>query len=595
MYEQIVVFTIIILTLGLFVWGKLRYDFVALLAVFLLVIFNVINAENALEGFAHPAVMTVVSVLIISNALIKVGVIDRLVVVLNKGSNKTSIIILGLMSITALLSAFMNNIGALAMVVPITLKIAKEKDIPPSKLLMPVAFSSLLGGMLTKIGTPPNLIISSYRFDNIGRQFGFLAFTPVGITLTVIGILFTSFIGWKFIPVRDSESLKEKFNIDDYLFELTVTEKCPKEGIKLKDFYNTYNVNINVVSITRDKRHIASPGGHDVILPNDILIVRAMPEELNNLILKTCLELKGANKEKLISEKLLRSEDITLVEVVLRNDSNLIGRTAVETQLRNRYNANLIAVSRKGVYTVDRLKKFKFNAGDVLLLQAPRSNLKEMYSKMRCLPLTEEKVDLKINDFKFQQIFTMLIFATSIMLAIFNVLPVHISFAATALLLVIFNVVTPREFYDSIEWPTIIMIGSLFALGFALESSGGSKTIASGIVSLSNHFPPFIIVGTVMLITIILTNIINNNAATILMAPIAVSVAISMNVSIDPFLMAVVVGASTSFLTPIAHQSNTLVMGPGGYKFTDYWRLGLPLTLIALLIGIPLILYVWPF
>ena len=379
------------------------------------------------------------------------------------------------------------------------------------------------------------------------------------------------------------------------MFELVVSEKCSPQGIKLKDFAATYGINLNVVSILRGQRQIVSPGGSQEIFPHDILIVKSMPSNLNELIHKTCLELKGAKTDKLVSEKLLRSDDVALVEVVLRNDSHLIGRTAVETKLRNRYNANLIAVSRKGVYTVERLKKLRFNSGDILLLQAPKVSLTDMYEKMRCLPLSEEAVDLKIEDLTKKQWLTIIIFIAAILLAAFNVLPIQITFASAALLLVILRIVTPREFYDSIEWPTIIMIGSLLVLGQALESSGASNSIATLIVKLSNTFSPALILAFLMLLTIILTKVINNTAATILMAPIALSVAIYLGVSPDPFLMAVVVGASSSFLTPIGHQSNTLVMGPGGYKFTDYWRLGLPLTIISLVVGIPLILLVWPF
>ncbi len=594
MYPQIVVFMVIVLILFLFAYGKLRYDFVSLLAVLILVIAQVIKPADAFVGFSHPAVITVGSVLVISYALIKTGVIDKLVIFVNKGSDKISLKLLSLMSITALLSAFMNNVGALAIVVPIALKVAKDKNIPASKLLMPIAFASLLGGMITGIGTPPNLIISTFRVQTGETPFSFFAFAPVGFGLTVLGILFVSFIGFKLIPVREKDKTKEKFNLDDYLFELLVTDRCNVNGIKLENLLHTFGVNINVVSIVRGKRNIVSPGGSQIIFPGDILIVKSMPSDLNDIISKTCFELKGAKKDKLSSEKLLKSDDVALVEVVLRNDSHLIGRTAVETKLRNNYNANLIAVSRKGVYTIKRLKTFKFSSGDVLLLQAPKQTLKQMYSKMRCLPLSEQEVDLKLEKFKLNQWLTIIIFAVSCLLAVFNVVPVQISFMGAALLLVVLKVITPKEFYEAIEWPTIIMIGSLFALGHALEVSGGSETIASLILNLSAYFPPFVILSILMIITVLLTNIINNNAATILMAPIALSIAAVLGVSQDPFLMAIVVGASTSFMTPIAHQSNTLVMGPGGYKFTDYWRLGLPLTVLAILVGIPLILLFWP-
>ena len=364
--------------------------------------------------------------------------------------------------------------------------------------------------------------------------------------------------------------------------------------MKLKDFHKNYKVSINVLTIIRDDYKILSPGGNQRLLAGDILIVKALSTELTNIVNKTCLELKGARKDKLISEKLLKSEEVALVEVVLRNDSPLVGRTALETQLRTRYNANLVAVSRKGISSTKRLKMFKFNRGDVLLLQVPRASLKDTYSKMRCLPLAERNVDMNIDTSVKNQYITLGIFIVSILASTFGVFPVQISFSLAALLLVILNIITPREFYDAIEWPTIIMIGSLFALGAALQSSGASDTIASGLMKMSGFISPSLMVGVIMILSMALTNLISSTATAILMGPIALSLASSMGVSPDPLLMGVGVAASSAFLTPIAHQSNMLVMGPGGYRFTDYWYLGLPLSIIALLIGGPLILLVWP-
>ncbi len=594
MYPQIVVLVVTIITLFLFIQGKLRYDFVSILAMLALALTGVLDPADSFSGFSHPAVITVAAVLIISSALTKTGAINRILSIVDRGPNKVFIKILTLMVITASLSAFMNNIGALAIVMPIGLTIAKANKISPSKLLMPISFASLLGGMITGIGTPPNLIVSTYRIQAGSEAFSFFSFAPVGLSLALVGILFTVFIGWRFIPLRDSKTLKERFNLDDYLFELVVTDHCSVQGMNLKDFFSTYKLSGTVLSIISKDQRIISPGGSQKIHPKDILIVKAMSSDLKNLISKECLELRGAKTEKLSSERLLKSDDIALVEVVLRNDSPLVGRTAIETRLRNKYNANLLAVSRKGVSNVVRLKAFRFQSGDILLLQAPKDSLSDLYAKMRCLPLAERGVDLQIEDSSKEQYITLGVFGLSILLSAFNIIPVQIAFASAALLLLIFKILTPREFYDSIEWPTIFMIGSLFALGKALETSGASDTIAGLLTKLSTRFPPYLMVGVLMLITIILTNVINNTATTILMGPIALSVALSMQVSPDPLLMAIAIGASTSFMTPIAHQSNTLVMGPGGYKFTDYWYLGLPLSLISLFLGVPLILTFWP-
>lgn len=594
MNSQMLVILITLVTLILFVHGRLRYDFVSLLCLLTLVLTGLVAPEDAFVGFGHPAVVTVAAVLIISNALIKTGAIDRLVTLVDIGPDNLQFKIFSLMLLTATLSAFMNNVGALALIMPICLSIANDKDIPASQLLMPVAFASLLGGMTTSIGTPPNLIVSTYRVQAGGEAYSFFAFLPTGLALTMAGILFTVILGWKFIPVRISRSLKDRFNLEDYLFELIVTDECDPEGIKLIDFAKTYGVHINVVAIIREDYRVVSPKADQEIFPGDILIVKSVSKKVNQLIQKSCLKLKGADTEKLISHKNLRSDDVALVEVVLRDDSPLIGRTTVETRLRTRYNANLIAVSSKGVTSIDRLKDLVFRNGDILLLQVPKVSLEDVYSKMRCLPLAEREVSLSVIDSNLDQIITISIFLLSIILTSLELLPVQISFLLASVLLIIFRVISPREFYDSIEWPTIIMIGSLFALGQALESSGGSDSIAGLITKLSLYFSPQIILAIMMSITIILTNLINNNAATILMAPIGISVANNLGLAYDPFLMAICIGACISFMTPIAHQSNTLIMGPGGFKFTDYWQLGLPLSILSVLVGVPVILLVWP-
>lgn len=594
MIPQIVVIIVIVSILTLFIRGRLRYDFVSLLGLLVLTYSKIIKPENAFAGFSHPALITVASVLVISNALSKTGLVDRLVSLIGKGSSHPGVKILFLMSITAALSAFMNNVGALALVMPVALKIAKENNISPSKLLMPVAFASLMGGMITGIGTPPNLIVSTYRIQAGGTAFPLFSFAPVGLCLTILGILFTVLVGWRLIPTRESGSLKELFLVEDYLFELIVSGECRCEGMRLEDMFDRYKVNVNVVSVISQDQRITAPSASHVLYPGDILIVEAVSADLSELLSKTCFELKGAQIEKLTSERMLKSEDIALVEVVLRGDSPLIGKTAVETRLRNRYNANLLAISRKGVPSVARLKDVRFRSGDLLLLQVPRDTLSDLYGKMRCLPLAERDTGLPLTDFSQKQKTVLSIFIISIFLTALNLLPVQISFASAALSMVILNILTPREFYEAIEWPTLIMIGSLFALGEAMKISGLSQSIADALSLLASYFPPAVMVVIMLSIGIILTNIINNTAAAMLLSPIAISLASSMGVSPDPLLMAVCVGTSISFITPIAHQSNILIMGPGGYHFHDYQRLGLPLSLLMLFIGSPLILAVWP-
>lgn len=594
MLSQIIVFAVILITLYLFIDGRLRYDFVALLGLITLTITGVIPAEKAFAGFSHPAIITVASVLVISSALIKTGVIDNIVRLINKGKNSVTTKVMSLMVITALLSAFINNTGALALILPIALTISKDNKISPHQLLMPVAFASLLGGMITGIGTPPNLIVSTYRMQAGYEAFSFFSFAPVGITMSAIGILFTALIGWRLIPERDSKNVGELFNIEGYLFELIVTDNYKLAGRTLRDFYKEYKIEMNVLSIIRSSHKIIAPRASEQLLIGDIIIIKALSTDIPNLVKKTGLQLKTIKTDILTSEPHLKADQVALVEVVLREDSFLIGRTALETRLRNRYNVNLVAVSRKGISSIERLKAFRFQRGDVLLIQVPESILQDTYSKLRCLPLAERGVDLNMERSKKNQYITLGIFLTSIISTTLGIIPVQIAFSFAAVLLVLTKMITPREFYEAIEWPTVIMLGSLFALGNGLTISGASDTIADGLMKLTFAFSPSMMVVVLMILTMSITNLISSSATAVLMGPIALSLALSMGVSPDPLLMAVSVASSSAFLTPIGHQSNILVMGPGGYKFKDYWRLGLPLSILILLVGAPLILYIWP-
>lgn len=594
MTQQIIVFIVIATTLGFFIDGRIRYEFVSLLGLIFLSITGVISAEEVFAGFGHPAVITVASVLIISSALLKSGIVENLVSLINKGERSITFKIMGLMVITAVLSAFMNNVGALALIMPISIRVARESKISSSTFLMPVAFASLFGGMMTEIGTPPNLIVSSYRIQAGGQPFAFFDFAPVGIVLVFIGILFTVAFGHRLIPKRKTEKNESLFNIEDYLSEVVVTEDSKVVGKSLKDFFITYKLELNVLSIVRNHRRIISPNANEQLLVGDILIIKSVTSELTDLVNKTGLSLKGAKLYSLDSDFLLKSDNVELAEVVLRDDSFLIGRTAFETRLRNRYNVNLVAVSRKGTPSFERLKSFRFKSGDILLIQVPTNITQDIYSKLRCLPLAERGIGIDVVTDKKKQRLPLIIFIISIILTTLRILPVQIAFSLAAISLVILKIITPREFYEAIEWPSIIMLGSLLPLGNALQSSGGSETIAGVLSKISTGLSPSIMVGVLMVITMILTNLISNTASAALMAPIAFSLAQFMGVSTDPLLMCISVASSSAFMTPIGHQSNMLVMGPGGYRFTDYWHLGLPLSILVLVIGTPLILYVWP-
>lgn len=596
--QQVIVFGVILFTLIMFIDGRIRYEFVSMLGLLVLTVTRILNPEESLSGFSHPAVITVTSVLIISSAIIKSGMIERLVVVLNRKTNNPSVLVMGLMFVTAFLSAFMNNVGALALILPVALRVAKDNKLSPSSFLMPVAFASLLGGMITLIGTPPNLIVSNFRQEAFGKPFAFFEFAPIGIVMVFVGVFLTIFLGSKLMPIRKSQNEEGIFNIGEYLSELVITEKSKMAGKRVRDFYDIYKLEVEVLSIIRNKYNIVVPKANQILLPGDEVIIKTDSLELTDLIKRTETSLKGAKLDFLESVPLLKSDDFSLVEVVLREDSLLIGRTAIEVKLRNRYNVNLVAVSRRGTISTERLKSFRFKPGDILLLQAPVSILQDIYHKLSCLPLAERSVDLNVGNNKgskkYNQYMPLGMFGVAIILTTLGIFPVQISFAAVAVLLVLFKLITPREFYEAIEWPTVLLLATLLPLGSAFQQSGASDTIANLLMNLSNYLSPAWVIVTLMIITMIMTNLISNYATAVLMTPIAVSLASSMGVSPDPLLMGVCIACSSAFLTPIGHQSNLLVMGPGGYKFTDYWRLGLPLCILIIAIGTPLILVLWP-
>ncbi len=584
----------IVLMMILFVSGIIRYEFISLSVLLVFGITGVISAEDLFSGFSHPAVITVLSVLVISHAMIQSGLVEHFVMLLNKKTKSVFTKILALMLVTGFLSAFMNNVGALALVLPVALSMAKDMEINPSQILMPVAFSSLLGGMVTLIGTPPNLIVSNYRFEATGEAFDFFSFAPVGLTVFLAGTTFMMLFGKYLIPKRKAESQEGLFDIGHYLSEVEVVESSKMVGESIFSFYSVFKIEVEVLSIIRDERHIIVPSAQYNLRVGDVLIIKTDSTKLTELIQKTGLKLRGAKLDFVASTPFLKSDDFALVEVVIRDDSILIGRTAFELSLRNRYNINLVAVSRQGAMSIERLKSFRFKSGDILLLQAPIQKLQDTYQRLSCLPLEKRKVVFDPTQSKFTQMLPLGMFLIAIILTTLGLLPVQISFSAVAILLVLTKTISVRVFYEAIEWPTILLLGSLLPLGTALQNSGVSGKLASLLFSLSNHVSQEMLIVLLMVFTIVITNLISSTATAVLMGPVAVSLAAFMNVSPDPLLVSVAIASTTAFITPIAHQSNMLVMGPGGYQFRDYWKLGLALSILSIAISVPLIVRIWP-
>lgn len=588
--QQLIIFAILILTLVLFIQGKWRYDIVALLALILGTISGIIPFDRAFLGFSNPAVITVGAVLILSRGLQNSGVVDLIGERLSRLKGGIIVQLAALTTITALLSAFMNNVGALALLLPIVLGLSEKKNISPSKLLMPIAFASLLGGMTTLIGTPPNIIASSFREQVTGQQFSMFDFSPVGVSVAAAGLLFIVFIGWRLIPLRETgDTSGTLFEIENYLTEVLVTGNSRLTGKSIKDINDFSNAQTVIIGLIRGDERRMEPSIYTVLQPDDVLILSSDAENIKKLVESSGLLLVGS---KDITSSDLQSDEAMIVEAVIMPDSKLIGGTARSLNLRGSYGINLLAVSRQGRVIRRRLDSIKFRIGDVLLLQSYKQTFKESLDVLGFLPLAGQKLSLN----KQGKIFTALgIFIGALVISALGFLPVQIAFITAVFIMIITGVVSLSDAYESVNWPIIILLGAMIPVGEALETTGGALRIAGILLHISQNFSPGILLAFTLVSTMFLSDLVNNAAAVVLMAPIGISVAQGIGVSVDPFLIVIAIGASCAFLTPIGHQSNTLVMGPGGYKFGDYWRIGLLLEVIIALVAIPLVMYFWPF
>ena len=583
-------FAILGAALLLFAWGRWRYDVVAVAALLSAVILGVVPSDKAFDGFGHPAVVTVAAVLILSRGLHNSGLVEWITRALRPATNRTTSHVMALSSLTAACSAFMNNVGAMALILPVALQSSHASKRPASIILMPLSFASLLGGLVTLIGTPPNIIIASYRASNGGEPFGMFDFAPVGLGVAVAGIAFVSLLGWRLLPKeRSGESEgKSLFQLEDYITEVRLPEGAPYVGRRLIELETLAHGDVAVVALVRRKDRMLAPSGYLRLQAGDILIVEADTAALQQLVKKAGLDMVG---EAEISAENLRSERVGLVEVVVTPGSRLEGRTARSLRLHTRYGLNLLGVARQGQPIAERLGQVRFLAGDVLLLQGERDAMPEAFTALGCLPLAER--ELRLGKPRTSAM-APLIFGGAIGLVAFGILPAHIAFVLAALLQVLTGAIAARELYDAVEWPIVVLLGAMLPVGKALETTGGTDIIADPILSLAGTFPAWGIVALLMVVTMLLSDIMNNAATAVLMAPIGMSIAEGLGVNSDPFLMAVAIAASSTFLTPIGHQSNLLVMGPGGYRFGDYWRMGLPLDVLIVTIAVPMIMWVWP-
>ncbi|MDG2366189.1 MAG: SLC13 family permease [Candidatus Marinimicrobia bacterium] len=628
--DQVAICLIIITTFILFVWGRWRYDIVSIVALFTLVLVDKIlggesslliaDPSQAFLGFGHPAVVTVATVLIISRALQNSGVVDLIARSVKPFTNNKITHISSLSGVIAILSAFMNNVGALALMLPVTLKTAWEQKRSPSILLMPIAFASILGGMITMIGTPPNIIIASLRKEqqqqilskaiadtnsqaatylenlNIVKEsyepaaFGLFDFTPVGGIIALLGVCFVALVGWRLVPKENQKtpSSNSLFSLDEYVTEIRVPKGSSLIGESIGEVNMLTGDKLTLIRFINNNGKATSINHNNKIKENDQFLAMADPSDLKGMMDEYDLRLTKEMRYRIDS---LKDDNSTFIEVVVSPESPLLGRGRSYLRRRSSNQLILMAVARQDKPIHKRLGKVKFRVGDVLLLQGPEKEFKNIITSLDLLPLAEREIEVGV----FSKVsFALMIFTVSILLSVLSIVPTTVSFAGAILAYVFSGILPIRDLYKNIDWPIIVLLGAMIPLSNALQNTGTTTLIADQVASMTQGLPSWSIIALVMVITMFMSDIINNAATAMIMGPISVGIAISMGVSMDPFLMSVAIGASCAFLTPIGHQCNALILGPGGYRFSDYWRMGLPLEIIITVLGTPLILYFWP-
>jgi di/tricarboxylate transporter len=574
------------------VWGRWRYDLVAFTALVVAVLAGVVPADDAFVGFGHPATIVVALVLIVSRALSNSGVIELVGRYVIDPARSLVGHISMMAGVAAVLSAVMNNVAALALLMPLDVQAAGKADRSPALTLMPLSFASILGGMITLIGTPPNIIVAEFRRTALGAPFSMFDFTPVGAICAAVGVAFVALIGWRLIPAARAEhdSGRELFTLSDYVAEVLVPEGSAAAGKRVAELDETAAENdVVVVGVERGGRRMFGALRNFELRPEDVLVLEASPDGIEKFV--GALQLKYARSKSSSEKPAKQREELSFVEVVVPEGARIQNRSAADLRLLTHHDVTLLGVSRQGRRFRQRVRDLRIQAGDVLLLLGSVERLSDVVTWLGCLPLAERGLKVLQRN---KALLSVAVFAAAIAAATLGWVPLDVALAAVVVAVTLSGVVPLRELYESVEWPVIVLLGSMIPIGLALESTGGTTLIANGIVSVTGAASPIIVLTLLMAVTMTLSDVMNNTATAVIAAPIAVDLAARLHVSPDPFLMAVAVAASCAFLTPIGHKNNTLIMGPGGYRFGDYWRMGLPLEVLVIVVGVPTIVAVWP-
>jgi di/tricarboxylate transporter len=586
--DQATLFGLLFFVFVFLVWGRWRYDLVAFVALLIALLTGIVPKEQAFSGFGHPATVIIALVLIVSKGLSNSGAIEIVARYLVDSSRKLSTHITIMSGLAASLSALMNNVAALALLMPVDMQAAKKAGRSPSLTLMPLSFASILGGMITLIGTPPNIIIAEFRGDALGEPYKMFDFAPVGLACAVVGVAYVALIGWRLLPGerKSADAGKDLFDLADYIAEVRVPEDSSAIGKRVSDLDDAVGrSDVEIVGLVRRGQRLPGLGRDVEIKAGDILVVEASPDSLEETLGNLGLEYVGKGSGQ------LGDDDLILNEVVVQESSRLAGRSAMSVRLLYRYRVAVVGVSRRGERFRENVRKLILQPGDVLLLLGADERLSDVTGRLGLLPLADRGQRVIQRDKAWLAVG---IFASAVVAASFGWVYLPIALGCATALYVLLNIVPIRDVYTSIEWPVIVLLGSMIPIGGALQSTGGTALIAGGIVDLSAGYSPVVVLTLLIIVTMTLSDVMNNTATAIIAAPIAIEIATRLDVSPDPFLMGVAVAASCAFLTPIGHKNNTLIMGPGGYRFGDYWRMGLPLEILIIAISVPAIVIFWP-
>jgi di/tricarboxylate transporter len=586
--DQIILFSLFGAVFGLLLWGRFRYDIVAFSALMVGVVLGVVPQKDAFSGFGHPATLVVALVLVVSAGLVRSGAVFLITRTLVDASRSLGAHITLMGAIGGILSAFMNNVAALALLMPVDVQTARKAGRSPGLSLMPLSFATILGGMVTLIGTPPNIIIAAIREESLGAPFKMFDFAPVGGIAAITGMAFVALVGWRLIPARD-ENGSTSDDLAEYIAELTVPESSKHIGKRLSELEaEAEKTDVAILGLIRDGKRRYGQARNTALKAGDALILEATPNALDEF--RTSLDLALSDVDR--TERLnAAGEGVEIIEVVVKETSRLVDRTAQAVGLAWRQSAVLMGISRGGTQIKNQVRKTPIQTGDILLLLVPRNRGHDVIDWLGCLPLADRGLAVTENSKVWLAIG---MFAGAVIAASLGLIYLPVALGLVVIAYVLTRIVPLSELYTHIEWPVVVLLGSMIPLGAALETSGGTELISGALLGWTAGMPAWAVLTVLMIVTMTLSDVLNNTATTIVAAPVGIQMAQSLGMSPDPFLMAVAVAASSAFLTPIGHKNNTLIFGPGGYSFGDYWRMGLPLEIIIVAVSIPAILVFWP-